>query len=220
MLVGHIAIGLTAKRVEPTVSLGTLVLAAMLADLLWCVFMIVGIEHVQFVSGKGAANYFVARNIAFSHSLLMDGLWAALFAVTYFGVRRHVRGAWIVFLAVLSHWVLDFISHKPDMPLAPGAHAYFGLGLWNSIPAAVLLEGSFWLLAVALYARATNTTKRAGIYWYWIAVAMLTLLWYNNLAGPPPPNPHVAPILSLALFSLTVAWAYWMNLLRPTSHSS
>jgi len=220
MLVGHVAVGLTAKRMEPTVSLGILVLAGMLADLLWCVFMILGLEHVQFKPGNGAANYFVATNIALSHSLLMDGLWAALLAVIYFGVRRHARGAWIVFLAVLSHWVLDFISHRPDMPLAPGAHISFGLGLWNSIPAAVLLEGSFWFLAVILYARATNARKRAGVYCYWIAVAILTLLWYNNLAGPPPPDPYAAPIISLGLFSLIVAWAYWMNLLRPTRLAS
>jgi hypothetical protein len=119
MLVGHVAVGLTVKRLQPTLSLGTLVCAAMLADLLWCIFMIAGLEHVQFKPGRGAANYFVATNIAMSHSLLMDGLWAALFAAIYFGVRRDRRGAWIVFFAVLSHWVLDFISHRPDMPLAP-----------------------------------------------------------------------------------------------------
>jgi hypothetical protein len=196
MFVGHVAVGLTAKRLESTLSLGTLVLAAMLADLLWCVFMIVGLEHVRFAPGRGAANYFIATNIAMSHSLAMDGLWAALLAAVYFGLRRHARGAWIVFLAVLSHWFLDFISHRPDMPLAPGVPKYFGLDLWHSIPATVLLEGSFWLLAVILFARATNPGRRAGVYWYWIVVAILTLLWYNNLTGPPPPDPRVAPIFS------------------------
>jgi hypothetical protein len=216
MLVGHVAVGLTVKRLQPTLSLGTLVCAAMLADLLWCIFMIAGLEHVQFKPGRGAANYFVATNIAMSHSLLMDGLWAALFAAIYFGVRRDRRGAWIVFFAVLSHWVLDFISHRPDMPLAPNVPTYLGLGLWNSVPAAVLVEGSFWFIAVILFAHATNARKRAGGYWYWIAVAILTLLWYNNLTGPPPPDPYLAPFASLVLFSLAVAWAYWMNSLRPT----
>jgi hypothetical protein len=211
MLVGHVAVGLTLKLLQPRLSLGTLVLAAMLADLLWCFFMIVGLEHVQFKSALGAANYFVATNIAISHSLLMDGLWAILFAAIYFARRRDVRGAWIIFFAVLSHWLLDFISHRPDMPLAPGLHTYFGLGLWSSVPAAVLLEGSFWFLAVIVFARSTNTRNRAALYWYWIVVALITLIWYNNLTGPPPPNPHLAPVLSLVLFSLIVAWAYWIG---------
>lgn len=75
MLAGHLAVGLVAKRVEPGISLGTFVLAAMLADLLWCVFMIAGMEHAQLRTGMGAANYFVASDIAMSHSLLMDAIW-------------------------------------------------------------------------------------------------------------------------------------------------
>src|SRR5215470_601035 len=128
MLVGHFAVGLAAKRIAPAVSIGTLVLASMMADLLWCIFMIAGIEHVQFKPGRGAANYFAASDIAISHSLLMDGLWAALLAVAYFLNRRSPRGAWVIFGVVVSHWVLDWISHRPDMPLSPSLHRYFGLG--------------------------------------------------------------------------------------------
>jgi membrane-bound metal-dependent hydrolase YbcI (DUF457 family) len=217
MLVGHFAVGLAAKRVEPTISLGALVLAAMLADLLWCIFMIAGIEQVQFRPGTGAANYYAASNIAMSHSLLMDALWAGLLAAGYFLRQRYPRGAWILFGAVVSHWLLDWISHRPDMPLAPGTHRHFGLGLWTSIPATVIVEGGFWLLAVIFYARATHAKKRAGVYAYWSVIVILTLAWYNNIAGPPPPDPRAAPIVSFAFFSLTVAWAYWMNRLRSTA---
>jgi membrane-bound metal-dependent hydrolase YbcI (DUF457 family) len=215
MLVGHFAVGLAAKRIEPAVSVGTLVLASMFADLLWCVFLFAGIEHVQFKPGMGAANYFGASDIALSHSLLMDGIWAALLAAAYFLRRRNPRGAWLIFAAVLSHWLLDWISHRPDMPLSPGVHRYFGLGLWNSVPAAILVEGGFWLVAVVLYARATHARKRTGVYAYWIVVGILTLAWYNNLTGPPPRDPHTAPIASFVFFSLAVAWAYWMNRVRP-----
>jgi membrane-bound metal-dependent hydrolase YbcI (DUF457 family) len=215
MFVGHFAVGLAAKRVAPAVSLGTLVLAAMVADLLWCVFLIAGIEHVEFRPAMGAANYFHATNIALSHSLLMDAVWATLLAAAYFLRRRSPSGAWILFAAVISHWLLDWIAHRPDMPLAPGAHMYFGLGLWTSIPATILIEGGFWLLAVILYARATRPTGRTGIYAYWAVIAVLTLAWYGNISGPPPRDPHTAPYVSLTLFSLAVAWAYWMNRLRP-----
>jgi len=217
MLVGHLAVGLAGKRVEPRISLGTLVLAALLADLLWCVFMIAGIERVQYKPGMGAANYFGASDIAMSHSLLMDVVWAALFAAAYFLKRRYPRGALVLFLAVLSHWLLDFVAHRPDMPLAPGCHRFFGLGLWTSIPATLIVEGGLWLLALVLYVRATRPRNRAGVYVFWSVAVLLTLLWYGNIAGPPPSNPNTAPIFSLILFSLIVAWAYWMNRLRRTA---
>jgi hypothetical protein len=187
----------------------------MIADLLGCIFMIAGIEHVQFKPGMGAANYFVGSNIVMSHGLLMGGVWAVLFAVAYVLRRHNPRGAWLIFGAVLSHWLLDWISHRPDMPLGPGVDMHFGLGLWASIPATVVVEGGLWLLAVIFYARSTHPQKRSGVFVYWSVVAVLTLAWYNNLTGPPPRDPNTAPIASFVFFSLAVAWAYWMNRLRP-----
>lgn len=198
MLVGHFAVGLTARRIEPSVSLGTFVLAAMFADLLWCARL------------DGAAD------VAVSHSLLMDGVWAVCLAAAYYLVRRHLRGAVIVGAAVLSHWLLDWISHGPDMPLAPGVHRYFGLGLWTSVPATLVVEGGFWLLAVLLYARSTRPMSLAGALGYWGVVAILTLAWYGNITRPVPLNPHNPPVASLVFFSLAVAWAWWMNHARPT----
>jgi LexA-binding, inner membrane-associated putative hydrolase len=217
MLVGHFAVGLVAKRVEPQLSLGTTVLAAMLADFLWCLFMMAGVEQVQLRPGIGAANYWHPTNIALSHSLLMDAIWGALFAGAFVFVRRRPRGAWFLFAAVLSHWLLDFVSHRPDMPLLPGVPRYFGLGLWTSVPLTLVVEGGIWLLALVFYARATRPARRTGTYAFWSVVVLLTLAWYNNIAGPPPPNPQTAPIASLVFFSLVVAWGYWMNRLRPSA---
>lgn len=213
MLVGHFAAGFAAKRIEPKVSLGTYVLAAMLPDLLWCLFLLAGIERVQYGSGRGAANYLQSWNVALSHSLLVDAIWAALFATAYFLVRHYRRGAWVLFAVVLSHWFLDFISNK-DMPIAPGLSEHAGLGLWRSLPWTLVVEGGFWLLALIVYLRATIATRRAGVYVFWIGVALLTLIWYGNIAGAPPPNPRAAPIFSLILFSGFVLWAYWMNRTR------
>jgi membrane-bound metal-dependent hydrolase YbcI (DUF457 family) len=215
MHVGHFAVGLLAKRVEPKLSLGTLVLAAMLSDFLWAIFLFAGIEHVRFKPGRGAANYADAYDIALSHSLLMDVVWGALLAAAYFLRRRYPRGALVLFIAVLSHWVLDVLAHRPDMSLAPGTDRFFGLGLWTSLPATIIVEGGFWLLAIILYARATRPKNRWGVYAFWSVVALLTLVWYNNITGPPPPSARVAGISSLIYFSLVVAWAYWMNRLRP-----
>jgi len=215
MLVGHYAVALAAKSVEPKVDLGTLVLAAMSPDLAWGLFMILGIEHVRFTLEMGAGNYFHATNIALSHSLLMNTIWAALLAGAY-GFRKHyLRGALFVFMASLSHWPLDVISHRQDMPLTPGVTKYYGFGLWTSIPATLILEGGLWLSAIILYTRNTHAKNQLGNYVFWSGVAVLSLLWWSNIAGPPPRNLRIARVASLAIFSISVAWAYWVNRLRP-----
>jgi hypothetical protein len=118
---------------------------------------------------------------------------------------------------VVSHWVLDWIAWPAStIPLAPGASRYFGLGLWASVPGTIIVEGGFWLLAIILYLGSTRPANRRGIYVFWIVAVLLTLAWYHNIAGPPPPNPRTAPVSSLIFFSFMVAWAYWVNRLRPT----
>jgi hypothetical protein len=214
MLVAHYAVGLIAKRAEPRINLGTLVLAAMIADFAWCVFMIVGLENVQFKSGMGAGNYFYPTNIVMSHSLVMDAVWATLLASAYLLWWRYPRGASVIFLVVLSHWLLDFVSHRPDMPIAPGMHRYVGLGLWSSIPATLLVEGGFWCLGILLYVRATRSKSLTGTLVFWSGVILLTLVWFSNIAGPPPQNPKTAPFASFIVFSLAVAWAYRVNQVR------
>lgn len=120
----------------------------------------------------------------------------------------------MLFAAVLSHWLLDFVSLKS--PLAPGVHEEYGLRLWTSVPATIIVEGGLWLVAIIIYARSTRPKNRLGIYAFWIGIALLTLSWYRNITGPPPPSALAAGISSLIYFSLTVAWAYWMNRLRPS----
>jgi hypothetical protein len=213
MFVGHLAIGLVAKRIESRVSLGTWVLAASLADLLAFPLLILGVEHFDVEPGT-TANRFVGRNIAYSHSLMTIAAYAALFAVVYFLCRRYRHGALLLSCVVLTHWFLDVVSHRPDMPLAPGVSAVFGFGLWNSLPATLLLEGGFWLLSVILYLRTTHAKSIAAHFVFWIGVVLLTLLWYGNVVAGMEPNPIKAGVGGLVIFSLVVAWAYSMNRLR------
>lgn len=214
MLVGHLAVGLVAKRIEPKISLGTWTLAAFLADLVTFPLLIAGVEHFESVPGA-ELNRTIGRDIVYSHSLLMNVIWGALFAAAYFLRRRYRRGAWLLFAVVVSHWLLDSISHRPDMALAPGVHQVFGLGLWNSLPATLIVEGGFWLFAIIIYVRATRPTGRAGVYAFWAGVALLTLVWYGNIRAGMDPNPVKAGVAGLIAFALMVAWAYWINRLRP-----
>lgn len=218
MLVGHYAIGLFAKKIAPKASLGGFLFAAMAADILWCVFLLAGVEHVEFTSGRGAGQYFRAGNIELSHSLAMDLLWAALLGAGVFLFTRYARGAVIVFFAVLSHWVLDVVAHRPDMPIGLGSGPKIGLGMWTSIPITLLVEGGFWILALIVYARSHVFSSRTRIWWLWVGSLILTVIWYGNIAGPPPANPRSAPIVSLFIFSISVVWAYWID--RPAMRSA
>lgn len=215
MFVGHLAVGLAGKRFAPETSLGTLLFAALLPDLLWVVFLFSGIEHARIEPGITAANALDLWDYPLSHSLLTGALWAALFAGIYYAWRRTPRGAWVIFAAVLSHWLLDFLSHRPDMPLAPGVHRYFGLGLWNSIPATYLVEGLLWLLGIVVYARSTRATGRAGLYVFWAMIALLTALWVPSVGGPPPPDVRAIAFVNMALSIVLFAWAYWIDRVRP-----
>ena len=120
MLVGHCAVAFAGKRIEPQLSLGTLMAGAVLADLLGFVFLLLGIEHWKFNPGQRGIYAADLDNVAWSHGLFPDILWAALLGGGYYLWRRQERAAWILAAAVVSHWVLDFASHRPDMPLGPG----------------------------------------------------------------------------------------------------
>jgi hypothetical protein len=193
-----------AKTVEPKLSLGTCALAAMLPDVLWPIFSMSGLEYTPGMQARVGNDRFVAP---ISHSLLMVLVWGVIFAAAYFLWRRYRRGAVILFFLVLSHWFFDAIAHK--LPLTPSTEAFYGLELWNSLPATLFVEGGFWLVALVLYVRSTHPEKWSGVFAFWPIVVFLTFVWVTNIrSGPPPPNAGVG---SLVFFLLLVVWAYWMN---------
>jgi hypothetical protein len=215
MLVGHAAVVFAGKRLEPRLSLGTLMAAALLADLLGIMLILLGIEHWTLKPGGTGVNAVDLDSIAWSHGLVPDLLWAGLLAGGYFLWRHQAKAAWILFAAILSHWILDFVSHKPDMPLAPGLSARYGLGLWTSPLATLWIEGGLWLAALVVYVRATRAGKRTGIYVFWPVIAFVTLAWISNFtAAPAAGNMTTAALASLTFFTLLVAWAYWMDRVR------
>ena len=129
MFIGHFGVALAAKKVAPRTSLGTLILAAQFADLLWPILLLAGVEHVEIVPGIAKASPFDFTDYPFSHSLLMLFFWSLLVGGIYYGLRRYQLGAFVIAAGVISHWILDFIVHRPDLPLRPGGEARLGLGL-------------------------------------------------------------------------------------------
>src|SRR5262245_59455960 len=156
MFIGHFALAFAANRAAPAVSLGTLFLAVQLADLVWPSFVLLGMEKVEVSPGATAVTPLDFVSYPYSHSLLALALWAALFAGLHWAIRR--QGGivpWLLAALVLSHWVLDAASHRPDMPVLIAGGPLIGLGLWNSVPATVVVETALFIAGVALYARST-----------------------------------------------------------------
>jgi hypothetical protein len=111
---------------------------------------------------------------------------------------------------VISHWVLDALTHRPDLPLYPGSPTYVGLGLWNSRAGTVLVEGASFALGSMLYIHATRPCDRVGIIALWSFIAVLVLIYLVNLFGPPPPSVRAIATAGLSLW-LFVVWAYWLD---------
>jgi len=210
VFIGHYGVALAAKRVAPRTSLGTLVMAAQFVDLLWPLFLLLGVERVIIAPGATAVTPLDFFSYPLSHSLLADLGWACLFAGIYKVVKHDSRGAVCLWFVLMSHWLLDALSHRPDLPLYPGSSTYVGLGLWNSRVWTFLVETAIFVLGAVLYRRATRPRDRIGIYAFRSFIALLFLIYLINLFGPPPPSEKAIAYSALGLW-LFVVWAYWLD---------
>jgi hypothetical protein len=150
MFIGHFGVGFAAKAIAPKTSLGSLFLAAQFVDLLWPTLLLVGLESMRIEPGITRVTPFDFVHYPISHSLLAVIGWAVLFTAAYSLLRRYPRGGIVLGLAVVSHWLLDLVFHRPDLPLYTGSEHLFGLGLWSSIGATLAVElpifaGGLWL---------------------------------------------------------------------------
>jgi hypothetical protein len=209
MFIGHHAAGFVAKRLAPRVSLGTLFAASMFIDLLWPILLLLGVEHVRIEPGNTAFTPLDFYDYPISHSLLAVLGWSLLAAVLYRLVKKTWDGAAVVGAAVLSHWVLDFFTHGPDLPLWPGGPKV-GLGLWNSVPMTMAVEALFFAVSLALYLRFTVARDRTGSIALWALVVFLGLIYMTNVTSPPPPSAKAIAWVGLALW-LFVPWGAWID---------
>jgi hypothetical protein len=215
MFIGHFGLAFAARRATPRLSLGTAFLAAQFLDLLWPTLLLLGAETVRIQPGATAVTPLAFEHYPWSHSLLMVLVWALAVGGVYGWMRGQLRGAVIVGLLVLSHWLLDALVHEPDLPLAPGVGTLVGLGLWNSRAGTLLAEVPIFLIGVWLYARSTRALDRIGAFGFVGLVLFLALVYVANLSGPPPPSVAAIAWVGQAQW-LLVAWAYWVDAHRAS----
>ncbi len=226
MFIGHYAVGLAAKRWAPKASLGTLVAAAIWLDIAWPIFLLLDMEHFRIAPGITKMSPFDFFDYPLSHSLVMALAWAALWGLLYLMTGKNdSKGAWIIGGLVVSHWILDFIVHRPDLPLLPAEISYmahkYGLGLWNFPPGAILLESALFVAGFWLYLKSTKALDSAGRIGLWAFGIVLVAFYISDIvsANPAPPWLSNSNLVSLmGIFQLLfVAWAYWIDDHRKVS---
>jgi hypothetical protein len=212
MFLGHYALAFGAKRIAPSVSLGTLFMACQFADLLWPTLLILGLERVEIDPGNTLVTPLNFVSYPYSHSLVMLLVWAAVFALLYRAFRRGAQPISMITVAALvfSHFVLDVISHRPDMPITIGGVQKIGLGLWNYPGTTLAVESAMFLIGAGLYVSVTREKDRAGQLGLLALIATLAAIYFAALYGPPPPSAAAVAITGHLLW-LFVVWAYWID---------
>lgn len=217
MFIGHFAVGFCAKRFAPKTSLAVLLAAPLLADLLWPPFLLLGWEHVRIAPGDTRFTPFDFYDYPWSHSLLMSAVWATLFALLYCWLQRSKKGAIVIWIGVLSHWFLDWITHRPDLPLFPGGLGRYGLALWNSVPGTMAIEIILLIIGVWAYAGATTARDKIGRYGFWSYVILLFALYVGDRFSSPPETVKQVAWAAIVASGVFLLWAWWFDSHRTAS---
>ncbi|HVS26279.1 MAG TPA: hypothetical protein VHE58_03130 [Burkholderiales bacterium] len=211
MFVGHYGVSFAAKSVEKTLPLWLLFVAVQIVDVFWAIFVLLGIEKARIVPGITASNPLDLYYMPYTHSLIAAVAWSGLAFAAYRFIptfKGSTKAALILAGAVFSHWVLDLIVHRPDLPLYDDT-LKMGFGLWNYPVVAFALEAAILFGGIVLYLR--STTSNSGIGKYGVALFGFIMLPIQATVffGPPPPSDRAAALTALVLY-VVFAWiASW-----------
>lgn len=209
MFIGHYGLALASKK-SKTIQLGTAILAAQFLDLLWPIFTLIGWEKFSIEPGNTKITPLNFEHYPYSHSLFGSIVLALLFAVVYYFIKKDRRSALIYALLVFSHWVLDYITHRPDLALTYTSADKVGLGLWNHPAAAIFVECLIYVIGIWLYFNNTIALNKKGNILAWVLIALLAIFYVMNLIGPPPPSTEAVSYSALLLW-LFVFMGYWID---------
>src|ERR1700722_12252960 len=210
MFIGHFAVGFAAKKFAPRSSEAVLLTAPLLADVLWPVFLLLGWEQVRIDPGNTRFTPFDFVSYPWSHSLLMLCVWATAFGAAYYVITRYRAGAVAIWIGVVSHWMLDWVTHRPDMPLVPGG-ARYGLGLWNSIADTMVVEILMFAVGAWMYVSATRAKDRIGRYAFVAYIVLLMVFYIGDRFSTPPSSVGEIAWPAIAASIILIVWAWWFD---------
>ncbi len=213
MFIGNYGIGFALKKVELRLSLGLLIFGAIMLDILFGLFLLAGVENARIIPGATIVSPFEFYDYSFSHSALGAILWATAGFLAYWlwptGNRRsRMRPAFVLAAAIFSHFILDVISHSPDMTLFGNNSLKLGLSLWNNLAGTIVVELGLLFLGIALYRSATKSISPSGKYGLVLIVLTLLVFYIGNIFGPPPPDMMSAGVVISAGQLAFVALAF------------
>lgn len=207
MFIGHYALGLASKKIDPAPSLAVAFIAVQLQDLLWPILVLLGIETLQIEVGITKLTPLNFISYPWSHSLLMTVVWGLLFGLIYYLITKNQKGSLLLLALVVSHWVLDFITHRPDLPLSPFNNVKVGLGLWNYPIAVILFEIGLFIGGAVIYFKTMQPQRKFAFF---VLIAFFLVIHLMNIFGPPPPTEE-AVAWTANLMWLFVLWAWWIE---------
>ena len=228
MLIGHLAVGFAFKRTDPKVSLGLWFLAAVLLDLVWAIFVLMGIETVNIVRGVTASNPFEFTDYPYTHSLIASVLWAGLvyLVIFFYGSRWMINKRKVAFMmsvVIFSHFILDWIVHKPDLAILPGGSFKMGLGLWDHALISYIVEGLIFIGGVGIYLKSTRATTplgKYGIIVFSVFLLIANLACYNEVMLkvfiPVHLTPSFLALFLLSYYLLFSGIAFWLDRQRDS----
>jgi hypothetical protein len=210
MFIGHFALAFASKKVDAKPSLGTTFLAAQFLDLLWPFFLLAGIEKVEIDPGNTAFTPLNFVSYPYSHSLVAVIIWGILFGILHFLIFKNSKTALLLGLLVISHWFLDLLTHRPDLPLGLAEHTKVGLGLWNNKIATIVVEVLIFAAGCYLYLTSTKAKNKIGNWALIALILFLIVIYFMNVFGDPPPNAEAIGYVGLSQWIL-IAWGYWTD---------
>jgi membrane-bound metal-dependent hydrolase YbcI (DUF457 family) len=204
MFLGHYGLAFGAKKVAPRVSLLTLFVAVEFVDILWPFMLLFNVEQVKVHPGVSEVTPFEFVHYPYTHSLVMGIVWGALFGFFYWLLKKDLRSAVVVGLAVVSHWFLDFIVHIPDLPITLSGSRKVGLGLWNSLPLTLLMESMIFFGGIYIYVKNSTALNAKGRWGLWTLVIFFLAGNLYNMFGPPPADSVPVLFVSFMILQLVL----------------
>lgn len=216
MFIGHFGVAFAAKRVRNRVPLWLLFLAVQLVDVAWGLFVWLGIEKVAVSPGILPTNHLDFQYYPYTHSLIATLGWSAVVYLLfrYWFFRNHPDpncSARVMGLLVFSHYPLDVLVHRADMPIGFGDSPKIGLEIWGSVPLTFIIEIGFFLIGFLLYMSGTKAKTKAGNWGWWLFAVLLVGMWVGTIFGPPPTDITMMVISGLIMFIALFWIVSWLE---------
>jgi hypothetical protein len=221
MFAGHVAAGLAAARFEPRVNVGVFISAALLLDGVLWVLILAGLESVA-IPADFARTHQPAFDFPYSHGLLASIGWSIVAAVVAFAWLQGrqtavLRAAALVAAAVFSHWMLDALVHRPELPVVGPGSPKLGLGLWQDMPVALLVEAALVVVGLRLFLPASGLSRGRARALLALVLVVLALTVVGMTVAPPPPSAVAMATSSLVTLLAVCGLAFWCGR-RPHAH--